>query len=138
MKSTWPTQKYCIWDPTQPLFYWLALGFCVGGNANFMFRVGDSANISVFRYQHVTIPNSKLWRWGSKPTPGPNANGFAPQWNIGLKRGARQKMVFLIHTHYMIKFIFNFVHVKIHGYIFFLSLSKCTLNFWGRPDYPDD
>ena len=29
--------------------------------------------------------NTKLWRWGSKLTPGPNANGFASQWNIGLK-----------------------------------------------------
>ena len=30
-------------------------------------------------------PNAKLWRWGSKPTPGPNANGFASQWNICLR-----------------------------------------------------
>ena len=26
-----------------------------------------------------------MWCWGSKPKPGPNANGFASQWNIGLK-----------------------------------------------------
>ena len=26
-----------------------------------------------------------MWGWGSKPTPVPNANGFASQWNIGLK-----------------------------------------------------
>ena len=39
---------------------------------------------SVFTYQHVGIPKAKLWRWGSKPTPGPNANGFASQWNIGI------------------------------------------------------
>ena len=54
------------------------------GNANFTFRVGGNANFSVFGYQHVGIPNAKLWRWGSKPTPGPNANGFVLQWNIGL------------------------------------------------------
>ena len=37
-------------------------------------------------YQHVGIfwVDPKVWRWGSKPTPGPNANGFASQWNIDL------------------------------------------------------
>ena len=25
--------------------------------------------------------NTKLWRWVSKPMRGPNANGFASQWN---------------------------------------------------------
>ena len=62
-----------------------SMGFCVGGNSNFMFRVGGNANFSVFSYQHVGIPNAKLWRCGSKPTPGPNANGYASQWNIGFK-----------------------------------------------------
>ena len=38
---------------------------------------------SFFRYQHVGISNTKLWRWGSKPTPVPNANVFLSQWNIG-------------------------------------------------------
>ena len=52
------------------------LGFCVGGNTNLIFRVGGNANFSVFRYQHVGIPNAKLWRWGTKPMPGPNANGL--------------------------------------------------------------
>ena len=59
--------------------------FCVGGNAHFMFCVGGNANLSVFVYQHVGISNVKLWHWGSKPTGGPNANGFALQWNIGLR-----------------------------------------------------
>ena len=44
------------------------LGVGVGGNANFSARVGGNANFSVFRYQHVAIPNTKLWRWESKPT----------------------------------------------------------------------
>ena len=39
-ECTWPTQKFCVVDPTQPVFHWLALGFCVGGNTNFMFHVG--------------------------------------------------------------------------------------------------
>ena len=85
MKCTWPTRKFCVGDPTQPTFHWLALGFCVGGSANLMFRVGGNANFSVFRYQHVGIPMAKLWIWGSKPMPGPNANGFASQWNIGFR-----------------------------------------------------
>ena len=53
------------------------LRFGVGGNANFRF--------GVFRYQHVGIPNAKFWRWGSKQMPGPNANVFESQWNIGFK-----------------------------------------------------
>ena len=62
----------------------------VGGNANFSVPVGGNANFSVFRYQHVDIPNTKLWRCGSKPTRGrPNANGFASQWHIGYKVALR-------------------------------------------------
>ena len=61
------------------------MGVGVGGNANFSIRVGGNGNFSVFRYQHVGIGNAKLWHWGSKPMPGPNANGFASQWNIGLR-----------------------------------------------------
>ena len=55
MKCTWPTQKLCVGDPMQPIFYWLALGFCIGGNGNFMFRVGGNANFSVFRYQNMLV-----------------------------------------------------------------------------------
>ena len=61
------------------------MGVRVWGNANFKFGVGSNANISVFRNQHVGIPNVKLWHWGFKQMQGPNANGFALQWNIGLK-----------------------------------------------------
>ena len=60
MKCTWPTQKLCVLDPTQPIFHWLALGFCFGGNANFMFHAGGNTNFSVFRYQHVGTPNAKF------------------------------------------------------------------------------
>ena len=78
-------ENYVWGDPRQPIIYWLALGFCVGGTTNFMFRFGGNTNFSVFRYQHVGMPNTKLWCWGSKPMPGPNANGFASQWNIGFR-----------------------------------------------------
>ena len=57
--------------------------FVLGGNPNFKLGVRGNANLNVFRYQHVCIPNAKLWRWGSKPTQGHNANGFPSQWNIG-------------------------------------------------------
>ena len=60
MKCTWSTQKNCVGDPTQPIFHWLALGFCIGGKTNFMLRVGGNANFSVFRHQHVGIPNAKF------------------------------------------------------------------------------
>ena len=46
-----------------------------------------NANFSVFRYQHVGIGNAKSSRWGSNPKPGPNASGFASQWNIGFRYG---------------------------------------------------
>ena len=49
-----------------------------------MFGIGENADFCVFRYQHIGIANAKLWRWGSKQMPGPKANGFASQWNIGL------------------------------------------------------
>ena len=44
----------------QPIFHWLALGFSVRGNANFMFLVGGNANLSVFRYQHFGILNAEF------------------------------------------------------------------------------
>ena len=69
MKCTWPTREFYVG------LWW--------GNTNFSVRVGGNANLSVLRYQHVGIPNAKLWHWGSKPTRGPNTNGFALLWNIG-------------------------------------------------------
>ena len=77
-------QEFCVRGPAPPIFHMLALGVGIGGNANFSVCVGGNANFSVFRYQHVGIPKAKLWRWGSKPMQGPNTNGFASQWNIGL------------------------------------------------------
>ena len=40
------------------------LGFHVRVNADFRYGVGGitNANFSVFRYQHVGIPQAKLWR----------------------------------------------------------------------------
>ena len=98
MKCAWSKRKFCIGDPTQPIFYWLALGFCVGGNTslmfcvgsneNFMFRIGGNENFRVFRYQHVGKGNAKSSRWGCYSMPDPNAKGLASQWNIGFTHDA--------------------------------------------------
>ena len=85
-------REFCGWDPMQPIFQWLEWGFA------FRFGVGGKANFSVFRYQHVGIPNAKLWRWGSKPKRGPNANGFASQWNIGFNRHVTKCLVLRVPT----------------------------------------
>ena len=66
MKSTWPMRKFCVGDPTPPVLHLLALGVGVGGNANFSVRIRGNANFSIFRYQHVSIPNAKFLRWGFK------------------------------------------------------------------------
>ena len=44
---------------------------------------------------YFALGDAKVWRWGSKPTPGPNANGFASQWNIGLRKVLTVKTVLL-------------------------------------------
>ena len=31
---------------------------------------------------YFALGDAKVWRWGSKPTAGPNANGFASQWTL--------------------------------------------------------
>ena len=55
----------------------------VGGwpqNANFSQKMPKYTNMLVY----FALGDVKVWRWGSKPTPVPNANGFASQWYIGL------------------------------------------------------
>ena len=84
MKYTCPTPA--PGDPKPPVFNLLALGVGVWGNTNFSVRVEDNANFSIFRYQHVGIPNTKLWQ-------GPNAKGFAAQWNIGFRESQCELML---------------------------------------------
>ena len=47
MKCTCPMQYFCVGDQTQPIFHWLALGFCVRANANFKFCVEGDTNLRV-------------------------------------------------------------------------------------------
>ena len=49
MEYTWPMRKFCVvGDPTQPIFYCLALGFCVGGKANLCFTLGVTQILAFF------------------------------------------------------------------------------------------
>ena len=70
----------------QPLYHWLALGFCVRVTQILYFALGVTYILAFLDTNMLVISKAKLWRWGSKPTPGPNANGFASQWNIGFNR----------------------------------------------------
>ena len=81
MKCTWPTPAPRVGHPANLYSTCSRWGFA-WVNANFRVGVGGNANFSVFRYQHVGIGNAKSLRWGSNPTRGPNASGFASQWNI--------------------------------------------------------
>ena len=73
------------WGPNATYIPLARVGVLHWGNANSMFRIGSNANFSVFRYQHVGIPNAKFRVGGSKPMLGPNARAFAFQWNIGFR-----------------------------------------------------
>ena len=69
MKCTWPTRRFCIGDPTQPIFNWLALG--VTQILAFL-----DTNMLVYPMQNCGIGGL---------TQGPNTNGFASQWNKGFR-----------------------------------------------------
>ena len=123
MKPTWSTREFCVGDLMPPIFHLLALGVCVGGNANFGVLVGGNAD---FRYQHVGIPNTKLWRCGSKPMQGTNANGFTSQWNIG----------FTFIPVSLLLFIFFFILWEIIRYIFkFPFLRRVPLHLHFIPEW---
>ena len=66
------------WDPTQPIFHWLAFGVALGKT-----QILELGNAKI--YQHVGISNAKFWRRGHCPTPTPDPMCFASQWNIGFK-----------------------------------------------------
>ena len=57
-------------------------GFALGVTQILYFALGVT-QILAFLDTNMLVSNGKLWRWGCKPTQGPNVNGFALQWNIG-------------------------------------------------------
>ena len=64
-------EEICVWDPMQPIFHWLVLGFCVGWCKKFASPNTKDTNMLVY----FALGDAKV----------PNANGFASQWNIGFK-----------------------------------------------------
>ena len=81
MKCTWPMENFAFGTQRNLYSIDLHLGFTLGAT-NFTFGIecfGD------FRYQHVGIGNAKSSHRVCNPRQGPDASGFASQWNIGLK-----------------------------------------------------
>ena len=81
MKSTWPTPAPRVGDPTPPIFHLVALGVGVGVMQILAFLLGVTQILAFLDTNMLVSPT----RWWSKPTGGPNANGFVWQWNIGCK-----------------------------------------------------
>ena len=47
MKCTWPMRTFCVGDPTQPLFHWLAFGFALGVTQILCFALGQCSKLRV-------------------------------------------------------------------------------------------
>ena len=69
MKCKCPMRDLCVGDPTQPIFHWLALGFCVGGNANLRVHVGS-------KIPTCWYPQRKILALGVLPNANPQRQGF--------------------------------------------------------------
>ena len=74
MKSKWPTPASHVGTQRHLYSTCSHWGLALGVTQILAFAFSGNAIICVFRYQHVGIPNAKLWHWGSKSTRGPNAN----------------------------------------------------------------
>ena len=74
--------KILLWGPSVSNLYSIGSrwGFAIGKRKFYVSRWGN-ANFSVFRYQHVGIPNAKFSHWGYCPMQTPNVRSFALQWN---------------------------------------------------------
>ena len=90
MKCTWPMGRFCVRDPTQPIFYWPALVFCVGGNANVMFRIGVT-QILAFLDTNVLVYPTQNFALGVLSYANPQCESFVLRWNIGFNE--RSQMV---------------------------------------------
>ena len=81
MKCTYPTQGFCVLNPTQPIFHWLALGFRVGWREKFASPNAKDNNLLVY----FALDDANLVSFALGDAKVPNANSFASQWNIGLR-----------------------------------------------------
>ena len=66
MKCTWPTQTFCVGDPKQPIFHWLALGVAVGGDTIFRFGIEKNANFYVLDTNMLVYPMQNCARTQNK------------------------------------------------------------------------
>ena len=85
MKCTWPTPAPRVGHPANLYSTCSRWGFALRVMQILGLALGVT-HFSDFRYQHVGSGNAKSshnCHWGSNPTRGPNASGFALQWNIG-------------------------------------------------------
>ena len=61
---------------------------CVGASRWVTKILGLASGVFAFLDTNMLVSfalgDANVLRWGSKPTPVANANGFASQWNIGL------------------------------------------------------
>ena len=80
MKCTWPTQDFCVGDPTQPIFHWLVLGLCVRANANFKFCVWGEGLAPRCWY-----PQRKVLASGALPNANPRRQVFCVAVEYRLK-----------------------------------------------------
>ena len=73
-------------EPNPTYFPLTGVGVSCGGNVDFKIRVGGNANFSVFRYQHVAIPNAKFRVGGLSQHK---------EWNIGIYRSFYREVLIM-------------------------------------------
>ena len=91
MKCTCPMQTLAY--PMRTIFHRLALGSrwvdrgsrWVDRGSHLVDRGSNWVDWGSCCVCQIGIPKAKSWRSVSKPTRGPNVNGFALQWNIGFR-----------------------------------------------------
>ena len=71
MKCTWPTRKFCVGDPTQPIFHWLAFGFCIGVTQILYFALGVTQTLAFLDTNMLvsSTPNCGVWGLSQRKDP---------------------------------------------------------------------
>ena len=82
----WGQREFLRWGLTQrENSRW---GFVLGVTQILCFALGVKQILAILDTNMLVSPTGNCGVGGSKPTPGPNVNGFASQWNIGLREVA--------------------------------------------------